>query len=577
MGESSLSPPDYLKRPLRRSRRIATVLLIATSLAACSGEEPPSFVDDALASENAEEMERLGVPGINAAVGRADVAGDGAEDNVVLQLSLSQFEDALRRSDWRFEVCTNADATSGYWIRKRSLVFAPYGTTGSHVVVVLGAFCTKDLIAYPTDGGQPSNATTILDMGRTVAVIVLVLGALLVGSYIVVLAPWALVVGGLSALTERGRKSSESESRSPKAVPKTRSRPNNDNNTRRLSLAPTSLERERTQRAVAQRRPEREIVERPEQDRISERQRQDRAYGNDDTTPRQSRHPTDQPRERRPPRSERFAQGRPQRWGHASDALEEARTLRAAGENYVTSHFEWAYDDLCDAFDRTAQSLEAIESRDLGAAAPEPARPWEEEYRAHYQTLKGWLDYANEHFATEIRELAHRRREDERLEIAEWLTPELEAEAEAERRLVETARRLELAERRRQVTATYIEAHKSNFQEPLDPRRHEPDEDWFYVDLHGYSKGRARLVVLEAIDEAWEWGLPLLHVLHGKGTGALRQITADVARTHPAVDASHNGANPAWTTLELLASDPRSTTVRPLPSPDLPDRPSDST
>ena len=56
------------------------------------------------------------------------------------------------------------------------------------------------------------------------------------------------------------------------------------------------------------------------------------------------------------------------------------------------------------------------------------------------------------------------------------------------------------------------------------------------VDLHGMERTRARQVVADALAACGRDGTRLLRVVHGKGTGVLREEVRFLLDGHPAVD-----------------------------------------
>lgn len=55
------------------------------------------------------------------------------------------------------------------------------------------------------------------------------------------------------------------------------------------------------------------------------------------------------------------------------------------------------------------------------------------------------------------------------------------------------------------------------------------------LDLHTFSPRDVGHLVPEWIDEAWALGFRTLRVIHGKGTGQLRERVASILRKHPRV------------------------------------------
>ena len=63
------------------------------------------------------------------------------------------------------------------------------------------------------------------------------------------------------------------------------------------------------------------------------------------------------------------------------------------------------------------------------------------------------------------------------------------------------------------------------------------------IDLHGLDRESARRVVLDALDACRRDGVPKLRIVHGKGTGVLRDEVRYLLDGHGAVDEYH-GAKP---------------------------------
>jgi len=56
------------------------------------------------------------------------------------------------------------------------------------------------------------------------------------------------------------------------------------------------------------------------------------------------------------------------------------------------------------------------------------------------------------------------------------------------------------------------------------------------MDLHAMDRPSARRAVLDALDAARRAGTKRLRIIHGKGTGALRDEVRFLLEDHPAVD-----------------------------------------
>lgn len=60
--------------------------------------------------------------------------------------------------------------------------------------------------------------------------------------------------------------------------------------------------------------------------------------------------------------------------------------------------------------------------------------------------------------------------------------------------------------------------------------------DTVQIDLHGMERARARQVVTDALQACRRDGVRLLRIVHGKGTGALREEVWYLLENHPAVE-----------------------------------------
>ncbi|NUN51765.1 MAG: Smr/MutS family protein [Planctomycetaceae bacterium] len=56
------------------------------------------------------------------------------------------------------------------------------------------------------------------------------------------------------------------------------------------------------------------------------------------------------------------------------------------------------------------------------------------------------------------------------------------------------------------------------------------------IDLHALQRREARAAVLDALDSARRAGTKRLRIIHGKGTGALRDEVRYLLAEHPAVE-----------------------------------------
>jgi DNA mismatch repair protein MutS2 len=55
------------------------------------------------------------------------------------------------------------------------------------------------------------------------------------------------------------------------------------------------------------------------------------------------------------------------------------------------------------------------------------------------------------------------------------------------------------------------------------------------LDLRGYRAAEIEAMLDQYLEEAYRAGMPFVRIIHGKGTGALRQVVRDVLAAHPAV------------------------------------------
>jgi DNA mismatch repair protein MutS2 len=58
------------------------------------------------------------------------------------------------------------------------------------------------------------------------------------------------------------------------------------------------------------------------------------------------------------------------------------------------------------------------------------------------------------------------------------------------------------------------------------------------IDLRGYRAEEIAPILERYIHDAYLSGLPWVRIIHGKGTGALRQVVREELRGHPVVDRS---------------------------------------
>jgi DNA mismatch repair protein MutS2 len=56
------------------------------------------------------------------------------------------------------------------------------------------------------------------------------------------------------------------------------------------------------------------------------------------------------------------------------------------------------------------------------------------------------------------------------------------------------------------------------------------------IDIRGNRAGEIDGLLETYLDEAYRGGLPMVRIIHGKGTGALRQVVRDLLRTSPIVE-----------------------------------------
>jgi len=60
------------------------------------------------------------------------------------------------------------------------------------------------------------------------------------------------------------------------------------------------------------------------------------------------------------------------------------------------------------------------------------------------------------------------------------------------------------------------------------------------VDLHGMDAFDARQMVEKFIDDAFMAGEEVIKIIHGRGSGALRETVHRILKTHPLVDYSRD-------------------------------------
>jgi DNA mismatch repair protein MutS2 len=61
------------------------------------------------------------------------------------------------------------------------------------------------------------------------------------------------------------------------------------------------------------------------------------------------------------------------------------------------------------------------------------------------------------------------------------------------------------------------------------------------LDLRGYRAAEIEPMLDAYLEQAYRAGMPFVRIIHGKGTGALRQVVREVLSSHPTV-ASHEAA-----------------------------------
>jgi DNA mismatch repair protein MutS2 len=61
------------------------------------------------------------------------------------------------------------------------------------------------------------------------------------------------------------------------------------------------------------------------------------------------------------------------------------------------------------------------------------------------------------------------------------------------------------------------------------------------LDLRGQTVDEATLSLDKYLDDAYLAGLPYVHIIHGKGTGALRRSVREVLENHPLVTEFRRG------------------------------------
>ncbi|MSQ09056.1 MAG: hypothetical protein EXR57_04245 [Dehalococcoidia bacterium] len=66
----------------------------------------------------------------------------------------------------------------------------------------------------------------------------------------------------------------------------------------------------------------------------------------------------------------------------------------------------------------------------------------------------------------------------------------------------------------------------------------------YVLDLHGMTVEQAKAAVDRHLNRCFRAGLPFVHIIHGHGTGALKEAVKLILKRHPLVD-RHNAATPA--------------------------------
>ena len=56
------------------------------------------------------------------------------------------------------------------------------------------------------------------------------------------------------------------------------------------------------------------------------------------------------------------------------------------------------------------------------------------------------------------------------------------------------------------------------------------------IDIRGQRAVEVEAVLERYLDEAYRAGLPMVRIIHGKGTGALREVVRNLLRTSPVVE-----------------------------------------
>ena len=71
---------------------------------------------------------------------------------------------------------------------------------------------------------------------------------------------------------------------------------------------------------------------------------------------------------------------------------------------------------------------------------------------------------------------------------------------------------------------------------------HLPSSPGMEVDLRGLTSEEALDKLDTYLDKAWLAGMPFVRIIHGKGTGKLRQVVREALRGHPQIKSFEEGS-----------------------------------
>jgi DNA mismatch repair protein MutS2 len=101
----------------------------------------------------------------------------------------------------------------------------------------------------------------------------------------------------------------------------------------------------------------------------------------------------------------------------------------------------------------------------------------------------------------------------------------------------------ELAELRRETKQDRKGRSEPQRSEPQRSSLPPPPDVGMTFDMRGWRANEVADKLDRYLNDAYLAGLPYVRLIHGKGTGALRQIVRDTLAAHPLV-ASHGGGGP---------------------------------